>query len=893
MELAEIEEKVGAIEAGTGPDFLYALLAAYGLPQSSISRLRSGTYDKAPGEDEVLWKGKVYFRFADVDGDELLRIIDAAGKDEAILGLLPRFLIVRNDERILAQDQSTGSTLDIGADALAANFSFFLPWAGIEKTQLENLSYADVKAAEKMARLYDEIVRKNEFEDADAIHDLNVFFSRLLFCFFAEDTGVFELGSFTNAVGSMTRESGEDTNRFLDQLFEVLDTELDARQGLPEHLRGFGYVNGKLFARRSPAPKFTAKARRLILECATLDWSRISPDIFGSMMQAVVRRDDRKKLGMHYTSVENIMKVVRPLFLDDLEEALAGADTVQKLDRLLERISTIQLFDPACGSGNFLVISYKELRSLEHQILQRIIELEPSRRGLFSISAIKLESFFGIEIEDFPHEIAILSLWLAKHQMDLEFEELFGAEIPLIPLRESAQIVCGNATRLDWSTVCDPERSETYVLGNPPYLGGKLQGAPQKADFENYFGTAKYPRNTDYIALWFFKGAEYVSNSDATLAFVSTNSISQGEQLGLIWPRLIDSGVRISFAHQSFPWTNQARGKAGVSCVIIGLVGEGTKPKNDLYGSGGRRHVVGINPYLRAGTSHAIVAAQRTAPPGLPPMAFGNMPRDGGHLILTPAEAEALVGQHPGAAKYVRRYGGSEELLHDKWRACLWIRDEDKGEALAIPAIAERVGQVKRFRASSGSQGARDFADRAHRFYHRPHKETPAILVPATSSERRDYIPLGFVGGETIISNLAYAVYDAEPWLFGLLHSRMHMVWVQAVGGRLESRYRYSAALVYNTFPVPALSEREKVALRGGAVDVLGAREQFPDRTLAELYDPEQMPDAIRQAHARLDAGVEGLYRDRAFVSDDDRLELLLEMHQERVTETEGIPANA
>lgn len=898
MELAEIEEKVGAIDAGPGPDFLYALLAAYGLPKSSISRLRSGTYDKSAGDDEVLWKDKVYFRFAAVNGDELLHIIDEASKDGEISRLRPRFLIVRNEKRILARDQRTESTLDVGLDALAANFDFFLPWAGIEKTQLENLNYADVKAAEKMARLYDEIVRdpRNDFEAEDAIHDLNVFFSRLLFCFFAEDTGVFDAGSFTNSIGSLTKESGEDADAFLDRLFEVLDTKEQERKGLPEHLRGFGYVNGTLFARRSPAPRFSAKARRLILDCATLDWSQINPDIFGSMMQAVVRRDERKKLGMHYTSVENIMKVVRPLFLDDLEQAFAEAETVAKLDRLLKRISEIQLFDPACGSGNFLVISYKELRSLEHRILQRIIELDPSRRGLFSLSAIKLENFFGIEVEDFPSEIATLSLWLAKHQMNVEFKELFGAEIPLIPLRDAGNVVCANATRLDWSKVCNPSGGrETYVLGNPPYLGGKVQEAPQKADFESYFGTRKYARNLDYISLWFFKGADYIADNPGTaLAFVSTNSISQGDQAGLIWPRLFGTGVKISFAYQSFRWSNQARGSAGVTCVIVGLVADGASLKNELYPSaGGKRHVVGINPYLHAGLSQTVVRTRRDPPAGLPAMTVGNVPKDGGHLILSPQEASALLESNPEAERFVRRFGGSEELLHDKWRACLWIKDSERDIALDVPEIAKRVSDVKRFRATSKGADARAYADRAHRFYHRPYDETPAIVVPRHSSERRQYIPMGFVEGDTVVSDAANAIHDAELWLFGLLQSRIHVAWVAAVGGRMESRYRYSAQLVYNTFPVPPLGEEGKVSLRGGAVEVLGVREQFPGQTLAELYDPDQMPDALREAHLSLDESVDRLYRDRGFASDEERLELLFEMYEASVADDEKTVANA
>lgn len=894
MNLRNVEENVAAIEVDHGPELLYELLRAYGLPKASISRLRSGTYDKAEGPDEHLWKGKVYFRTADSASDDLYGMIEAARSDDRVIREAPRFLIVENGDRVLARDQKTAATLDIQPSELVANAAFFLPWAGIEKTQLENLNIADVRAAEKMAELYDEITRHNEIEAEEQRHELNVFFSRLLFCFFAEDTGVFETASFTNAVGSLTHESGTDMGAFLDQLFAVLDAQPDKRRDVPEHLRHFGYVNGKLFSRRSSAPVFSAKARSVILECGTLDWSQINPDIFGSMMQAVVRRDERKKLGMHYTSVENIMKVVRPLFLDDFEEAFQGADTVRKLDRLLERLSKVQIFDPACGSGNFLVISYKELRSLEHRILQRIIELEPQRKGLFAISALKLENFYGIEVEDFPHEIAILSLWLAKHQMNGEFDELFGTDNPLIPLRDAGNIVCGNATRLDWRNVCDPERSETYVLGNPPYLGGKVQGAAQKADFADYFGTTKYARNLDYISLWFFKGAEYIKNApSASLAFVSTNSICQGDHVGLMWPRVLATGARISFAHQSFRWSNQARGGAGVTCVVVGLTGESTAPENDLYLASGKRHVAGINPYLHASTSETIVFSRRSPIAEIPRPTLGSMPKDGGHLILSAAEREEIVEAAPDAARFIRRYGGSAELLNDTWRACLWIEDNEIDAAAGIPAIAQRLEAVRSFRSASAAASTRDLASVPHRFAQRAHKETTAIIIPRHSSERRTCIPMGFVGPETVISDAANGVYDAEPWLFALLQSAMHTAWVRAVGGALESRIRYSAFLVYTTFPIPELDDDARARLHKAGVGVLGAREQFPDQTLAELYDPDKTPNPLGEAHGRLDDTVDRLFRERGFASDEERLEMLFDMYEKRTLELDGESAHA
>jgi hypothetical protein len=879
MNLREIEERVAAIESRPGVEYLSDLLLAYGLPRASVSRLMSGTYDKAETATERLWKDKVYFRYIDGAAEALYESIDAARADERVTKHRPRFLIVKNDERLLARDQKTGQTLDIEVGELGSNATFFGAWAGFEKTQLENLNYADRKAAEKMAKLYDEVIRHNSIETDAAIHDLNVFFSRLLFCFFAEDTGVFEQGSFTNAVSSYTRESGEDMHAFLDQLFEVLDTDQSDREGVPSHLRAFGYVNGKLFERRCPAPRFSTKARKVILECGTLDWSQINPDIFGSMIQAVVHPGQRAGLGMHYTSVENIMKVIRPLFLDDLEEAFDAADTVKKLDRLLARIAAIRIFDPACGSGNFLVISYKELRRLEHRILQRTIELEPHRARLFTDSVLRLDNFYGIEIDDFAHEIAILSLWLAKHQMNVEFKELFGAEIPLIPLREAGEVVCANAARLQWTDVCDPV-TETYVLGNPPYAGSKTLDREQKTDFAEYFASERYPKTLDYISLWFFKGAEFVARGpQVQLAFVSTNSVSQGDHVGLMWPRVFDAGARISFAHESFRWSNHALSNAGVTCVVVGLVPSSAAPRNLLYADGARRSVRSISPYLTEGAPTLIVHASRRNLNGLPPMAFGNLPNDGGHLSMTGPEKDALLAIEPGAAPFIRRFMGATEFLRDVARYCIWIGDDEVVEAEALPEIKRRIDRVAEVRRRA-PETAQALVDKPYRFQGRRHRETSAILVPLHTSERREYIPMDFVGPETIISNAANAVYDAEPWLFALLHSRMHMTWVRAVGGRIESRYRYSASLVYNTFPVPAISTEQRTTLTHAAIAVLTAREQFSGQTLAELYDPESMPPGLRSAHRAVDDAVDALYRPEPFDSDASRLGVLFEMYE-------------
>jgi hypothetical protein len=690
MNLKEIEERVAAVSAAEEPEFLFELLRAYGLPAASVTRLRNGSYNKARNDNEVLWRDKVFYRYVD-GGEDIHALIDAARSDESITKQRPRFLIVRNREQIVAVDTRTSDTLDTRLTDLPGYSAFFLPWAGIEKTQIENLNLADIKAAEKMAKLYDEIVKRNAVETEDQIHDLNVFFSRLLFCFFAEDTGVFEKGSFTNAIGSLSLKGGEDVHELLDQIFDVLNTKPGKRIGFPSHLQSFGYVNGKLFERHSSAPTFSAKARSIVLECGSLDWSQINPDIFGSMMQAVVHPGQRESLGMHYTSVENIMKVIRPLFLDELQSALDVADTKAKLTRLHDRIAAIKCFDPACGSGNFLVIAYKELRKLEHRILKRLQEVDPrAPLTLFQDSKIKLENFYGIEIDDFAHEVAILSLWLAKHQMNVEFKELFGAEIRLIPLRDTGTVECANATRTDWDDVCPAhEGEEVYLLGNPPYLGSSMQSDDQKEDFVQFFGTTRYPRNLDYISLWLMKGARYVGESDATLGFVATSSVSQGDHVALMWPTILEAGAAVSFAHGPFKWSNQARGNAGVTCIVIGLSAHPPAQRR-LFSGQQVRLVTNINPYLKPSHRNTIVRATGDSLFELPEMVRGSQPTDGGHLILSADEVAQLTQTYPEARQFARRYMGASELLNGQVRFCLWIRDSDAEAAGAIPPIAER-----------------------------------------------------------------------------------------------------------------------------------------------------------------------------------------------------------
>jgi hypothetical protein len=579
------------------------------------------------------------------------------------------------------------------------------------------------------------------------------------------------------------------------------------------------------------------------------------------------------------------MKVIEPLFLNDLYEELESSkDDVKKLTKLRERVSKIKIFDPACGSGNFLIISYKELSKLESKIIKYAKDLG---HDMMPYSGVSLNSFYGIEIDDFAHEVARLSLWLAQHQMNQYFDGMFGVMKATLPLRESGKIVCANATRVDWNEVCPREGSagdefEIYVVGNPPYLGSRNQEDEQKKDLKALFVT-EY-KSLDYISAWFYKGAQYVSGyENIKLAFVSTNSISQGEQVALLWPLIFKENVEINFAHQSFKWKNLAKGNAGVTCVIIGLANKSTKAKR-LYSAERYRTVKNINPYLTEGDSSFITRRSSPLSKGLPRMIYGNLLNDGGNFILTREEKDTLIERYPESKKLVRNYIGSQEFIRGQQRWCLFISEDQIALAQSIPEISNRLKKIKALRSASTEKSTRAMADFPHKYYFLAHKETNSIIIPRTSSENRDYIPMGFLDEKTVISDAAQAIYDAEPFIFAILNSRMHMVWVRAVGGRLKTDLRYSSALCYNTFPFPNITEKQKESLTTHVYNILEEREKHPDKTMADLYDPEKMPEGLREAHKYLDLAVDQIYRSKPFASDEERLAHLFKLYEEMIT---------
>jgi type II restriction/modification system DNA methylase subunit YeeA len=595
MNSTQIEENLTKLIANfLKEDFIYEPLLAYGLPKTTITLLKKGKHNLAKKSGQIILKKKLFFQ--ESANQDLHALIDSIQKDEATHRHNPRFVIVTDYENILAIDTKTKDTLDEKIVNLNKRFDFFLPWAGMEKANHKNENPADVKAAEKMAKIYDEIQKDNQFNKED-LHSLNTFLSRLLFCFFAEDTGIFRLSAFTNGIASHTQTDGSDLDQYLNRLFEALNTQ--SRSNYPDYLSEFPYVNGGLFGDSYFAPKFSARSRKMIIECGELDWSAINPDIFGSMIQAVVHTDQRGSMGMHYTSVPNIMKVIEPLFLNELKEEFEkNYDNEKKLNQLLTRLENLRIFDPACGSGNFLIIAYKEIKNLEIEIYQRIQQI--TEKPSFAFSRVKLSQFYGIELDDFACEVATLSLWLAEHQMNVKFKEVFGACNPTLPLKEGGRIVCDNATRRNWEEICPKdEGKEIYILGNPPYLGFLQQSIEQKSDMDYVFGNIKTVRKLDYISCWFFKGSQYIRNANAALAFVSTNSLCQGEQVALFWPHALTGGVEIIFAHTSFKWSNNAKRNAGVSCIVVGLKNKSSSQKY-LFTTNNKIQANQINAYLAA-----------------------------------------------------------------------------------------------------------------------------------------------------------------------------------------------------------------------------------------------------------------------------------------------------
>lgn len=886
-------------------DFIWDLLLAYGISKTTITKAKKETADLFGGRNQIILKKKVLFERVNCC-ENVLNRLDELQKDERSYAKDPRFIIVTDFKDFAAYDTKTKEApLAIPFNELYKHSEYFLPWSGREKYEAHLENPADVKAAGKMAKIYDEIYNDNKDFAVENNHALNVFLVRLLFCFFAEDTGIFEGENvFTEAVANHT--SDDNLSDFFEQLFESLDKRDKA--AYPSYIQQFPYVNGHLFADKHPIPKLNAKVRRLILECGDQNnWAEINPDIFGSMFQAVKDAKVRSGLGQHYTSVPNIMKVINPLFMDGLEEEFQKSYNDQKrLKKLQLRLSKIHIFDPACGSGNFLIIALKQLKLFEMKIIKRLAELNKSLNMQMNLSIIQLKQFYGIEIDDFACEIARLSLWLAEHQMNCKFKEEFGVARPTLPLTQSGHIVCGNACRLDWEKVCPKyihrnatdefissdlqntpmklelpkEEAEVYVLGNPPYEGARKQSTEQKEDMTYVFkNTGCQYNNLDYISCWFYLGKKYIEETSNRLAFVTTNSVTQGNHVPLFWPHVLTNKIHIDFAYTSFKWSNNAKNNAGVTCNIIGLSNNNSSPLH-IYTLDGKYSAQNINAYLIDDNNIYVNPEKRKAISGFPQISFGSMPNDGGNLILSSEEYEELLSNHANSRKFIKRFIGADDYINSISRFCLWIDPKDINEADKIRFIADRINKVKIYREQSTRGATRKLSNIPYRFGEVRYKPTNAIIVPRVSSERRKYIPMGFLGKDSVISDSAHVIYDADMWLFGILTSYMHMVWVNAVGGKLETRIRYSAELCYNTFPFPKITDAQKKKIELYANQVLEIREKYFNKTLAELYDPDKMPTDLAEAHHNLDLCIESCYKKKPFENDEQRLKHLFKMYE-------------
>lgn len=916
LNITEIEDRTKVlVENLNKSTFIIEFVSLFDITKTTITRA-----SKVASDDFII-KNKLYFR--KVENQPLLTLteIDKELEDQVRKS---RFIITTDFQELYAKDTQTGLTLAISFNDLPAHCDFFLPWNGIEKIDYDKENPADVKAAERFTKLYDELISINPelaITETDG-KSFNLFLISVLFLLFAEDTNIISKGAFTNVIKMRTSEDGSDLNECVRKLFTVLDMPECSRQNLESWLSDFPYVNGKLFSEPHHDLIFNKRTRQLLIEAGELlNWNEINPDILGSMIQTVANAEARSTSGMHYTSVPNIMKVIKPLFLDnlratftELEERadyyIGGGDfseehrrkelrqILPKLEELLTRMASIKFLDPACGSGNFLIITYKELRRLEINILvkQREIRDSLNEKAVYQgeliadASKISLSQFSGIELDDFAHEVARLSLYIAEHQMNVEMEEALADVHPrLLPLREAGNIVCGNALRIEWETVLNVKADdEVYIFGNPPYIGASLQTQEQKNDLRLVTNDLPKTGKMDYIAGWFFKGAQLLDNSFRKLAFVTTNSIFQGEQVSIIWKSILKN-IDIIYAYTSFKWGNSAKYNAGVTVSIVGMCKSNIVEDKYIYDDKlSRRRATNINPYLTDG-SNIFVENTREPINLLPRMSRGNGPYDGGGLLFTLSEYSETIQKYPEITHIFKKFKSGEEMIKGTYRYALWLEENEYQKFKDNSIISERIERVRTFRQNAKSKSTKELADYPWRFGELKELSSQVILIPRVSSETREYVPMDFVmGKDMIISDAVITINNAPIWLLGILESKMHMVWLRSIGGKLKTDYRYSAGLVYNTFPIPELSESRKSMLEDAVFEMLDVREE-EGGTLAELYGGANKPmnERLRQAHEKIDGIVERAYQQKTFESDEERLSVLLNLYKE-MTEKEA-----
>ncbi|GHF09454.1 hypothetical protein GCM10016455_32870 [Aliiroseovarius zhejiangensis] len=887
MNPTEISDALEALCATPfDPDeFGYAFAAATGNAKATVSKLRPGkrTLNKSKIPGAVLMNRRFYCIPAEPGCADVAMKLLATDKKTA--QHKPEILIATDGQEVVAQHLASGDTLRCAFEDLHHHFGFFLPAAGMTRFKAAEENEVDIKATGKLAKLYDALIKKNpEWGVSGRRHDLNQFMTRLIFCLFAEDVDIFPKDQFSRLIVNHSGEKGVEAHLVIRDAFAAMNLPKSDRSHLPAWTHELEYVNGGLFAGKPDCPVFDPISWGYLLDAAGEDWRKINPDIFGSMIQSIADAKRRSELGMHYTSVPNILKVLGPLFLDDLDAAIGKAwDRPKALEKVLIRLANIRVFDPACGSGNFLVVAYRELRQREMRVMKRLVELTGQTFMKLS-SSLKLSSFHGIEITDFGAETAKLALFIAEYQANAEMSELFGAATESLPLKDGGHIARANALRLDWETACPPPGpgGEVYVVGNPPFVGTTYRNDEQKADFKSVFeGRLESYGRLDFVCAWLLRASDYVKKHDARSALIATSSTVQGASVEPLWSEILSDGVRISFAHRSFKWRNNAARNAAVECVIVG-VEKSPRGSARLFEGDNERTVDFINAYLIPAPS-VFVSASRESLFGLPSMRPGNFPYDFGYLILTPEERDRLVSSDPRASKFIRKFGGSREVIHSMERYCLWIDDADLQEAKSIKDISARMENVQIQRSASKDAGTRRLAARPHQFREHASPKGHAILVPRTSSENRPYLPVERVGADFVSSDNNHCLFDAPEWCIALIASRLHLVWIGTVCGKLKSDFRYSNTLGWNTFPVPRFTQDQLDQLSASARAILKTRYMHHPKTIAELYDPDKMPDDLREVHRQNDELLESMYIGRPFRNDTERLEKLFKLYAARV----------
>ena len=871
-------------EADAKP-FLDAFFDVFGITRKKIGTFehRVKKLSEADGYIDLLWKGTILVEMKS-RGKNLDKAFNQA--IDYTHGLkqneLPKYVLVSDFHIFRLYDTEEQSTLEFTLDQLVNHVQSFGYLLGYQKKTYKEQDPANIKAAELMGKLHDRL-EEIGYEG----HPLEVYLVRILFCLFAEDTTIFNKQQFQDYIEQRTAEDGSDLASKLQELFQVLNTPLDKRfKNLDEQLNEFPYVNGKLFEEILPMASFDTKMRQAVLDCCYIDWSKISPAIFGSMFQSVMNPKERRNLGAHYTSETNILKLIKPLFLDELWaefESIKG--NKNKLPEFHNKISQLKFLDPACGCGNFLVITYRELRLLELEILRATYK---NGQGVLDVSDIiwlDVDMMCGIEYEEFPARIAEVAMWLIDHQMNMLISNEFGQYFARLPLKKSAKIVHGDALEVNWEEVVS-KNELSYIIGNPPFIGSKIMSQFQRNQIIKEFDNIQGSGVLDYVTGWYLKAAKYIQNTKIKVAFVSTNSIVQGEQTSILWGQMINKyGIKIHFAHRTFKWSNEAKGNAAVYCVIIGFANFDTSVKRifeyeDIKSEAHEIKAKNINPYL-IDAKDFLIEKRRKPICNVPEIAFGSMPNDGGNLLLEDKEKILLTENDNILSKYIRPLISGQEFLNGEKKWCLWLENFNPTEISKSKELVNRINKVKELRSNSTREATKKLALFPYLFGEIRQPKTDYIFIPLTSSENRKIIPMGFFDENSIANNTGSVIENSKLFHFGILQSSMHMSWVNTVCGRLESRYRYSNEIVYNNYPWPENPTEKQIQLiEEKAQKVLDVRASFPNSSLADLYNPLTMPPALVKAHNELDKAVDAAYSKQNFTTEAKRMEFLFELYE-------------